>query len=205
MEESNIGDAERDRGIETGVAVGDLGSGKNEKERESATTDAKLARQIPDIDLFGIEGFEGKEEVKPSKPTSRQAKDSKQKKSDKIDERTERIYNISQKTAAMIQMVRPSLAEPIVEGAPSLLDVGMLNMDEARVVAEFQEAWHPVGRLTKKQRERIEKAETLIALGVVVGTKIYAINQLISYRRELDAQNSTEHVPDQHTNIRATG
>ena len=81
--------------------------------------------------------------------------------------------------------MKPEIAMPVGEGLPSIADVIMLNDDEARTVAEFQQVWFPIKRMTKKTKQRIEKGAALIGLVTVVGSKVYAVNQLLNYQREL--------------------
>ena len=166
-----------------------ISTGTDEEERESFETVIDLKRSdIPDIDLFNFEEVEERE-VKPKTSTSQ----SKQAKSSaKIEELASRIELISQKGIGFVAMARPDLSRPVAENLPSILDVVAVNHDEAMALAEFQQAWFPVKKLTKKQRERLEKMTALFGLGTVLSLKIMAIRQLLEIKKQV--QGGVSHV-----------
>ena len=159
-----------------------ISTGTDEEERESFETVIDLKRSdIPDIDLFNFEEVEERE-VKP-KTQPRQSKEAKS--SAKIEELASRVELISQKGIGFVAMARPDLAQPVAENLPSILDVVAVNHDEAMALAEFQQAWFPVKKLTKKQRERLEKMTALFGLGTVLSLKIMAIRQLLEIKKQV--------------------
>ena len=164
-------------------------AGTNQEERESYQAVIDLKRSdIPDIDLFNFEEVEERE-VKP-KTQPRQSKEAKS--SAKIEELASRVELISQKGIGFVAMARPDLAQPVAENLPSILDVVAVNHDEAMALAEFQQAWFPVKKLTKKQRERLEKMTALFGLGTVLSLKIMAIRQLLEIKKQV--QGGISHV-----------
>ena len=165
---------------ETGIE--DERTRKAGPEAQSSEENIRInAKDIPDVSLFDFEAPEG--EVQPNK---REVKSSvKPDKEAKTDEIAKKIQFVVNKSVGYVGMMRPEIAMPVGEGLPSIADVIMLNDDEARTVAEFQQVWFPVKKLTKKMKQRIEKGAALIGLVTVVGSKVYAVNQLLSYQREM--------------------
>ena len=161
-----------------------LGPRRHEEEAESSETLLNLKRnEIPDIDLFNFEDIGS--EVEPKKQSSSQPKKSKTTHDEKIAELANRIQFVVNKGIGMVGMIKPELAVPIAPSMPSILDVVAVNNEEAIALAEFQQAWFPVKKLTKKQKEKLEKFSALLGVGMVVGAKIYAINQILAYQKEL--------------------
>ena len=157
-------------------------AGKTSAETQSSEENIRInAKDIPDVSLFDFEAPEG--EVQPNK---REVKSSvKPDKAAKTDEIAKKIQFVVNKGVGYVGMMKPEIAMPVGEGLPSIADVIMLNDDEARTVAEFQQVWFPIKRMTKKTKQRIEKGAALIGLVTVVGSKVYAVNQLLNYQREL--------------------
>ena len=164
------------------IGIEDERTRKAGPEAQSSEENIRInAKDIPDVSLFDFEAPEG--EVQPNK---REVKSSvKPDKEAKTDEIAKKIQFVVNKSVGYVGMMRPEIAMPVGEGLPSIADVIMLNDDEARTVAEFQQVWFPVKKLTKKMKQRIEKGAALIGLVTVVGSKVYAVNQLLSYQREM--------------------
>lgn len=163
---------------------------QNERSRTtSAETQSSEAnfridlKDIPDVNLFDFEA-PNFEHIEPEKKASTRSS-VKPDKEAKTDEIAKKIQFVVNKGIGYVGMMKPEIMAPIAEGVPSIADVIMLNDDEAKTIAEFQSVWFPTKKLTKKMKQRIEKGAALIGLATVVGSKIYAVNQLLNYQKEL--------------------